>query len=128
MFWKKAPQTVTPRPTDNELFAQRIAEAHAKGDERTALTYRLLLISIEAEKIRESMESIVENYSDGLTDLTRDACHLFPLPLAVEIMNLERLISDNFEVVESLAEAVSTVMSQLVPLQLAKDSFNPGQQ
>ena len=70
------------------------------------------------------MQSIVENYSVSLTELTHDACHLFPTPLAVEIENFERLISDHFETVEHLAAAAQGLMSQLIPLQLAKDALN----
>ncbi len=57
------------RPSDEALFAHRTAHVHDHGDKRTELVHWLMLVSMEAEKIRIAMENTVENYSDGLSDL-----------------------------------------------------------
>jgi hypothetical protein len=123
MFWNKKLLTTDDRPSDEVIFAQRIAQAHAKGDKRTELVHRLMLVSMEAEKTRVAMESIVDNYSDGLSDLTQEACHLFATPLASDISTLERLVSDHFETIENLAGTANELMSKLIPLQLSIDEL-----
>lgn len=109
MFWKKK----TPVMSDAQRVVQAIAHADANGEPRTELTYRLLQVAQEAEKIRVSMQSIVDNYGDGLSDLTREACHLFSTPLAVEIEGLERSIIDMFEEVEGLADKAQDLVIKM---------------
>ena len=115
MFWKKK----KPEVALDQLLARPIAEANASGDQRTELTYRLLLVSQQTDIIRVAMQSIVDNYSDGLSDLTHEACHLFPIPLAAEIERLERLVADNFEEIEGLADSAGDLLIKLAPLQVA---------
>ncbi|MQT98138.1 hypothetical protein [Pseudomonas helleri] len=115
MFWKKK----KPEVALDQLLARQIAEANASGDQRTELTYRLLLVSQQTDIIRVAMQSIVDNYSDGLSDLTHEACHLFPIPLAAEIERLERLVADNFEEIEGLADSAGDLLIKLAPLQVA---------
>jgi len=115
MFWKKKKTEVAL----DQLMARQIAEANASGDQRTELTYRLLLVSQQTEIIRMALQSIVENYSDGLSELTHEACHLFPIPLAAEIERLERLVADSFEEIEVLADSAGDLLIKLAPLQVA---------
>lgn len=127
MFWnrKKPEPKVAPVPlvdrqiAVDQLVARQIAEANASGDKRTELTYRLLLVSQQTDVIRKAMQSIVDNYGDGLSELTHEACHLFPIPLAAEIERLERLVSDNFEEIEALADHAGDLLIKLAPLQVA---------
>lgn len=109
MFWKKK----APIATGDQIIAQMITQAYGSGDQRTELTCRLLQVAQEAEKIRVSMQSIVDNYSDRLSELTHDACHLFPTPLAVQIENLERTVSNIFEEVEGFADASQDLLIKL---------------
>ncbi|KAA8693131.1 Unknown protein sequence [Pseudomonas caricapapayae] len=117
MFWRKKK---VPEVPEDQLFAQLITVAHASGDQRTELLYRTLLVALEAEKIRAAIRNIVDNYSDGLSDLTHDACHLLSAPLASELETLERLVIDNFESVEDLADRAQDVLIKLTPLHAAK--------
>jgi hypothetical protein len=73
----------------------------------------VLFLAQDAEKIRVSMQSIADNYSDGLSDLTRGACHLFPTPLADEVEGLERLVIDTFEMVEGVADTAKDLVIKL---------------
>ena len=109
MFWKKKVVALT----GEQFFIETIAAAHESGDQRIELTYRLLLLAQDAEKIRVSMQSIVDNYSDGLSDLTQRACHLFPTPLAAEVVGLERSVIDTFEMVEGLADTAQDLVIKL---------------
>jgi hypothetical protein len=59
------------------------------------------------------MQSIVDNYSDGLSELTHEACHLHPTPLAAEIQCLERSIIDNFETIEALDDSAQDLLIKL---------------
>ena len=115
MFWKKK----KPEVALDQLLAQQIAEANASGDQRTELTYRLLLVAQEAQTMRVAMQNIVDNYSDGLSDLTHEACHLFPIPLAAEIERLECLVHENFEEIEALADRSGDLLIKLAPLQVS---------
>lgn len=115
MFWKKKKSEVLP----DQLLARQIAVANASGDQRTELTYRLLLVAQEAQKMREAMQCIVDNYGDGLSDLTHEACHLFPIPLAFEIERLERLVRENFEEIDALADHAGDLLVRLAPLQVS---------
>jgi hypothetical protein len=58
------------RPSDEGFLAQRISKADAERDKRAELVHRLMLVLMEAGNIRAAMESIVNNYSDGPSDLT----------------------------------------------------------
>lgn len=109
MFWKKKEPVVT----DDQVIEQMIVDAQVSGNQRIELTYRLLQVAQEAAKIRVSMQSIVDNYGDRLSDLTHEACHLFPTPLAVEIEELERTLGTIFEEVEGFADASQDLLIKL---------------
>lgn len=109
MFWKKKIVALK----DDQLFIQTIAAANERGDQHIELTYRLVLLAQDAEKIRVSMQSIVDNYSNGLSDLTREASRLFPTPLAAEVEGLERTVIDAFEMAEGLADAAKDLVIKL---------------
>lgn len=90
--------------SEGEKVRLIIEAAQRSGDKKTELTFLLIQVAEEAKKIRASMEAITDIYSDALSDLTAEACHLFPTDLAVSIEDLETLTESIFEEVESLSD------------------------
>ncbi len=114
MFWKKQEKSSV---SEDEKIRQLLEAARRSGDKKTELTFRLIQVSTEAEKIRASMGAITDIYSDALSDLTTEACHLFPTDLAVAIEDLEALTESIFEEVESLADRSGDIVLRISKLQ-----------
>lgn len=90
------------------------------GDKKAELIFTLITISDEAEKIRESMSKIVDIYTDSLNELSSDACHFFPIDLAVDIEDLENAFSSIIEGVEFAADQSAKIVARISKLGAVK--------
>ena len=109
-------QGIIFQPRKQQEISNILNRSQKTGDKKTELICTLLTISDEAEKVRRSVSKIADICTDSLNDLASDACHFFPVDLAVEIEELENSFYSIIEGVEFAADQSAQIVARMSKL------------
>nr|WP_298145365.1 hypothetical protein [uncultured Pseudomonas sp.] len=109
-------QGISFQPRKQQEISNALNISRNTGDKKTELICTLLTISDEAEKVRRSVSKIADICTDSLNDLASDACHYFPVDLAVDIQDLENSFYSIIEGVEFAADQSAQIISRMSKL------------